>query len=46
MSDFNQVSAECREMKHRWCDGGAWDKAKDELGTCECNCHAEQEEAA
>jgi len=46
MSNFDQVSAECRELKHRWCYGDAWDKTKDELGKCECNCHAEQEDAA
>lgn len=46
MGDFGQVSAECREMKHRWCYGHAWDNSKDMLGDCECNCHSDEQEDA
>lgn len=41
MSTF-ATSAECREMKHKWCAGHAWDDEKDDLGDCQCNCHSDE----
>lgn len=44
MSDFDQVSADCRMLKHWWCSGNAWNNFTDQAGDCECNCHGEQAE--
>lgn len=38
-----QASAECRENKHPYCHGKAWDAAADELASCLCDCHVGEE---
>lgn len=30
------ICPECRDGKHRNCDGDAWDVQADELANCEC----------
>ncbi|MHC6176221.1 hypothetical protein [Glutamicibacter sp. X7] len=37
------TSAECREMKHKWCYGQAFDVEADEETACQCNCHEPEE---
>lgn len=43
MVSIFETSAECREIKHKWCSGQAWDDVKDDLGPCHCNCHEPEE---
>lgn len=33
-----RLCPECRDGKHRNCDGTAWDGETDSLSTCECEC--------
>ena len=34
------IATECRENKHRYCQGKAWHPAVDDLGECQCDCHS------
>lgn len=34
------VSPECRDQKHANCDSDALDPLTDEIGQCDCDCHA------
>ena len=35
------MNPECKQGKHRNCDGTAWDDDTDELASCRCTCHFE-----
>lgn len=35
------IGPDCREGKHRACDGGAWDDFRDIPTACQCGCHEE-----
>lgn len=35
------LNPDCRDGKHRACNGDAWDMAKDAPAECACTCHVE-----
>lgn len=38
-ADVAGLGPDCRDGKHRACDGSAWDEARDEVMSCRCECH-------